>query len=145
MQGFRGNTRASSSVATIAAMILLGFLLAVSNGARANSTLAKVGAGKTSAHLDFRIVIPSVLIVDTASGTVFSNDARMLVRLGATDAVISPSQNSEASQSTRLAAAPAWAKRMGINGVKMAAGASGGAAGLIHLSQASGSQVLCMP
>jgi hypothetical protein len=47
-----------------------------------------IGAGRTtSGRLMFKIVIPSVLIVDTRTGTVFSNDTKAVPMIGMVSSV----------------------------------------------------------
>ena len=50
-------------------------------GANAES-LVNAGGRPGIAHLDFAIVIPSILVLDTASGLVYTNDKRSNLTIG---------------------------------------------------------------
>lgn len=67
---------------------LVALAVAVLGGdVAADSTLAvgAGGSGSATARLTFKVVIPSILWVDTATGTVYSNDRKFTVRLGIVD------------------------------------------------------------
>lgn len=73
------------------------------------------------ARLDFQIVIPPMLLLDTKSGTVYSNDPRQIALLGAMDAS-ALGQSARAAGLRPVAAASGWnrASSRGAPGGRMA-------------------------
>lgn len=75
--------RSRAVAIVVNSLLMLSLGVAAADG-QAASTMSQ-GSGAT-ATLDFKIVIPSVLMLDTKSGTVYSNDARFVALLGTTEA-----------------------------------------------------------
>lgn len=92
-----------------------------------------------AAQLMFKIVIPAVLILDTRSGTVYSNDAKAIVSIGATGA---PPSTMRADQDAPLQAGlrPVVAMNGGRN--EQGHGASGAR---LSLRRIVDGDVICIP
>jgi hypothetical protein len=67
----------------VKSLLALAFALAATCCFAGSSISTAAGGGATgSASLMFKIVIPTVMILDTATSTIYSNDARMVMLVG---------------------------------------------------------------
>ena len=78
-----GTANFANGIARSASLIAFA-TIALAGGAAAESTLGSGKSGQVtlSAHLTFQLVIPSVIWIDSTTGTVYSNDRTFIVRRG---------------------------------------------------------------
>lgn len=115
----------------VKSVLALAFALAAT-GCLAGSSMSTAGGVATgSAGLMFKIVIPPVLILDTTTGTIYSNDAKAVMLVGTTAMSVAPV--------VRVAHANGAAS--GLHRVS----ASGHATGRLVARNLESGEVLCSP
>ncbi|MEO8755043.1 MAG: hypothetical protein ABI624_20460 [Casimicrobiaceae bacterium] len=131
---------ACRGVQAVAKSLLAAALALVAMGAYADSAMIHGNAGQqgASARLDFRIVVPPVLVLDTKTGTMYSNDTRMVALLG--------TRQDDAAVRRVSGVTPDAAGLQPVAGPQGQRGASAGAAGIRIASRGPArGDVLCTP
>lgn len=86
--------------AVLDAAIVMAALSATAADRASAESLSNAGGRASVAHLDFSVVIPAVLVLDTRSGAVFSNDRRSPMLLGVSSRDGSAAMDATTNRST---------------------------------------------